>query len=169
MAENLAKFQASRTGYRAHLTQTIKKATSITTKEDSLTDSDITSLKRIFEQLSRKRSILEDLDEKIMAMIEEPKELEKEVFQCEDIREEIDETSAQISNIIEHFLSIKSSPSISPSKVPQVILENTNVQTPSTMLNTNVETNVAPPNEIVQQDNSPPYKCTIAARYSNPY
>ena len=38
-------------------------------------------------------------------MIEDPKELEKEIFQPEDIKEEIDETAAQISNTIEHFLS----------------------------------------------------------------
>ena len=81
MEENLAKLQASRSGYRAHLTQTLKKATNITTKDDSLTDSDIASLKRIIEQLTRKRSILVELDGKIVAMIEDPKELEKEIFQ----------------------------------------------------------------------------------------
>jgi hypothetical protein len=52
MAENVPKLQASRAGYRAHLTQTIKKATNIATKEDPLTDSDITSLKRIVNQLA---------------------------------------------------------------------------------------------------------------------
>ncbi|CAB3996988.1 Hypothetical predicted protein [Paramuricea clavata] len=112
MAENLQELQASRAGYQAHLTQTIKKATNIATKEDPLTDSDITSLKRIVDQLARKRSILEELDEKIVGMIEDPKELEKEIFQTEDIKEEIDETAAQISNTIEHFLSTKLSPTI---------------------------------------------------------
>jgi hypothetical protein len=68
MAENVPKLQASRAGYRAHLTQTIKKATNIATKEDPLTDSDITSLKRIVNQLARKRSILEELDEKIVGI-----------------------------------------------------------------------------------------------------
>ncbi|CAB3997224.1 Hypothetical predicted protein [Paramuricea clavata] len=83
MAENLPKLQASRAAYRAHLTQTIKKVTNIATKEDPLMDSDITSLKRIVDQLARKRSILEELDEKIVGMIEDPKELEKEIFQTE--------------------------------------------------------------------------------------
>jgi hypothetical protein len=46
MAENLPKRQASQAGYWAHLTQTIKKATNIATKEDPLTDSDITSLNK---------------------------------------------------------------------------------------------------------------------------
>ncbi|CAB4001733.1 Hypothetical predicted protein, partial [Paramuricea clavata] len=133
MAENLPKLQASRAGYRAHLTQTIKKATNIATKEDPLTDSDITSLKRIVDQLARKRSILEEPDEKIVGMIEDPKELEREIFQTEDIKEEIDETAAQISNIIEHFQSTKLS-----------------------QMNTNDQTDSGTPNEIVQQDNSPP-------------
>ena len=34
MAENLPKLQASRASYRPHLTQTIKKASNITTNED---------------------------------------------------------------------------------------------------------------------------------------
>ena len=156
MAENLPKLQASRAGYRAHLTQTIKKATNIATKEDPLTDSDITSLKRIVNQLARKRSILEELDEKIVGMIEDPKELEKEIFQTEDIKEEIDETAAQISNTIEHFLSTKLSQSNSPSEVTQVVLENTSSQSPSTTVNTNDQTDSGTPNEIVQQDNPPP-------------
>ena len=156
IAENLAKFQASRAGYRAHLTQTIKKATNITTKEsDSLTNSDIASLKSIIEQLTRKRSILQELDDKIVAMIEEPKELEKEVFQSEDIKEEIDETSAQISNIIEQFLFVKSSTNNPPSQVPQVTPENTSIQTPTAILpNTNDQPGLS--NEIVLQENSPP-------------
>jgi hypothetical protein len=156
MAENLPKLQASRAGYRAHLTQTIKKATNIATKEDPLTDSDITSLKRIVDQLARKRSILEELDEKIVGMIEDPKELEKEIFQTEDIKEEINETATQISNTIEHFLSTKLSQSNSPSEVTQVVLENTSSQSPSTTVNTNDQTDSGTPNEIVQQDNSPP-------------
>ncbi len=51
-------------------------------------------------------------------MIKDPKELEKEIYQSQDIVEEIDEIIAQISNIIEHF---KSSPSNCPSEVTQVV------------------------------------------------
>ena len=62
-AENLPRLQASRAGYRAHLTQTIKKATSILHKE-SLTDTDIVSLARITEQLFQKKSKLQELMKK---------------------------------------------------------------------------------------------------------
>lgn len=166
MAENLAKLQASRSGYRAHLTQTITKAANITTKEDSLTDSDITSLKGIIVQLTRKRSILEELDGKIVAMIEDPKELEKEIFQSEDIKEGIDETSAQISNTIEHFLLTKSSPSNSPSEVPPQ--ESTSSQAPINNREHKWENNLGPPpNDIIQQGNPPP-KNTQSQQDSQP-
>ena len=89
-------------------------------------------------------------------MIEDPKELEKDIFQTEDIKEEIDETVAQISNTKEHFLSTKSSPSNSPSEVTQVVLENTSSQSPSTTVNTNYQTDSGTPNEIVHYKIIPP-------------
>ena len=88
-------------------------------------------------------------------MTEEPKELEKEVFQREDIKEEIDETSAQISNIIEQLFFVKSSANNPSSQVPQVTPENTSIQTPTAILpNTNDQPGSS--NEIVLQENSPP-------------
>ena len=50
---------------------------------------DIVSLKQIIEQLLQKKSKLQELDEKIVNLIEDLKELEKEIFQTEDIQEEI--------------------------------------------------------------------------------
>ena len=50
-------------------------------------DSNIISLKTIVDQLARKRSILQGLDEKIAGVVEDPKELAKEIFQAEDIQE----------------------------------------------------------------------------------
>ena len=110
-AETLPRLQTSRAGYRAHLTQTTKKATSILQKE-SLKDIDIVSLKRIIEQLLQKKSKLQELDEKIVNLIEDPKELAREIFQTEYIQEEIDELSAQISNSIKHFSSPANSQNI---------------------------------------------------------
>ena len=105
MAENFAKYVPSRAGYRAHLTQTFKKASSIIQKE-SLTDSDIASLNRIKEQLARKKTILQKLDQKIAAAIEEPKEIEKEIFETEDILEQIEEAAAQISQSINNLYQL---------------------------------------------------------------
>ena len=90
MAENLAKLQASRAGYRAHLTQTRKKAPAIMAKETP-SELDFVSLNNILEQLGRKKSILKELDQKIAAILEDPADLEKEIFDTEVIQEEIDE------------------------------------------------------------------------------
>ena len=109
MTENIPKLQASRAGYRAHLTQTLKKAATHMAKEMQ-TEIDIVSLKNILEQLARKKEILKGLDEKIAALLEDPEDIEKEIFDTEVIQEEIDETSSQISNII-HMLSTKKFPS----------------------------------------------------------
>ena len=138
----LVRLQASRAGYRAHLTQTTRKATSILLKE-SLKDIDIVSLKRIIEQLLQKKSKLQELDEKIVNLIEDPKELEKEIFQTEDIQEEIDELSAQISNSIKHFSSLANSQSITAHSLPAIG-------------NTSTETSISTSSETVQQVNHSP-------------
>ena len=149
MAENLAKFVASRAGYRAHLTQTFKKASSIIQKE-SLTDSDIVSLNRIKEQLARKKTILQELDQKIAPAIEEPKEIEKEIFETEDILEQIEEAAAQISQSINNFVSTESSQVNPPHEFIQAISQSTNIQTPL-----NTTTNANPTTEVAQQNNTP--------------
>ena len=66
-------------------------------------------LKNILEQLARKKSILKELDQKITALIEDPAELEKEIFDTEVIQEDINETSSQISSFIHHSSSVKKS------------------------------------------------------------
>ena len=79
MAENLPKLQASRGGYRSHLTQTLKKADIILNKE-SPTEVNLISMKNILEQLLQKKNILRDLDEKIATLLEGPDDIEKEIF-----------------------------------------------------------------------------------------
>ena len=137
MAENPTKLQASRSGYRAHLTQTRKKALTIMAKETP-SELDFVSLNNILEQLARKKSILKELDQKIVAILEDSAELEKEIFDTEVIQEEIDETSSQVSNFIHQSLSVKKSPpSTSQSNTsnqgtpPVVVLLSENAQPPS--------------------------------------
>ena len=98
---------------------------------------DLVSLKNLLEQLARKKSILKELDQKIAALLEDPAELEKEIFDTEVIQEDIDETSSQISNFIHHSLSVKKSPpSTSQSNTsnqgtpPVVTLDSENAQAP---------------------------------------
>ena len=97
----------------------------------------LTLQNNILEQLARKKSILKELDQKIAAILEDPAELEKEIFGTEVIQEEIDETSSQISNFIHQSLSVKKSPpSTSQSNTsnqglpPVVVLDSENAPPP---------------------------------------
>lgn len=156
MAEILAKLQASRAGYRAHLTQTRKKAPTIMAKEKP-SELDFVSLNNILEQLARKKSILKELDEKIAAILD-PADLEKEIFDTEVFQEEIDETSSQISNFIHQSLSVKKSPpSTSQSNTsvqgppPVVVLEPENAQPPCWTLSNSSSTGNSVPQGILSE------------------
>ncbi|PFX27830.1 hypothetical protein AWC38_SpisGene7462 [Stylophora pistillata] len=99
MAENLPKIQASRGGYRSHLTQTLKKADIILNKE-SPTEVHLISMKNILEQLLRKKNILREMDEKIATLLELSDDREKEIFDSKVEQEEIDKTSWQITQLV---------------------------------------------------------------------
>ena len=71
MAETLPKLTSSRAGYRAHLTKTLNEARNLMEKEQT-TEMGIPSLNSIAEHLARKKSFLQELDEKIAALLEEP-------------------------------------------------------------------------------------------------
>ena len=73
--------------------------------KETLSELDFVSLNNILEQLARKKSVLKELDQKITTTLEDPAELEKEIFDTEVIQEKIDETSSQISS-----LTVKKSP-----------------------------------------------------------
>ena len=78
MAETLPKLTSSRAGYRAHLTTTLNKARDLREKEEP-TEMGIVSLNSITEQLARKKSILQELDEKIAALLEEPTKMKSKM------------------------------------------------------------------------------------------
>ena len=104
---------------------------------------DIVSLTRIIEQLVQTKSKLQELDEKIVNLIEDPKELEREIFQTEDIQEGIDKLSAQISNSIKHFSSLANS-------------HNIIAHSPPAIGDTSTETSIPTSSETVQQVNHSP-------------
>ena len=87
-------------------------------------------LKNIMEQLARKRSILKELVQKIAALLEDPAELEKEIFDTEVIQEDINETSSQISSFIHHSSSVKKSNTSNQGTPPVVTLDSENAQAP---------------------------------------
>lgn len=83
--------------------QTFQKAETLL-DTDMPTELDIVPLNSALEQLERKRDILRDLDQWIAMLLEEPEEIEREIFDSEVIQDEIARTSSQISNEI-HLLS----------------------------------------------------------------
>ena len=78
MAETLPKLTSSRAGYRAHLTKTLNRARDLMEKEEP-TEMGIVSLNSITEQLARKKSILQELDEKIAPLLEEPTKMKSKM------------------------------------------------------------------------------------------
>lgn len=83
------------------------------------TEMDLVSLENIVEQLARKKSILIGLDEKIAALIAEPDTIEQEIFESEEIQDQIQETSWQMSKFMQLVISTEK-PSFSQQESPQV-------------------------------------------------
>lgn len=87
--------------------------------KETPTEEDIVSLNNIVEQLARKKEKIKGLDEKIAALLEEPDEIEKDIFETEVIQDEIDETSSQISNFLNVLSSKKTLNTVSSDTVGQ--------------------------------------------------
>lgn len=97
--ENIQRIQHSRKGHRSHLTKVLNKAAKIM-EDEAPNTMQIASLTATIEQLARKRTILNEINEKIISTIEDPDELEQEIMETEDIESEINEKTAQISAFI---------------------------------------------------------------------
>ena len=95
--EESQRIQRSRKGHRAHLTKVLNKATTIMESDEAPNAMQIASLSATIEQLARKRTALNELNEKLLAIITDPDDIEQEIMDVEDIECEINEKSAQIS------------------------------------------------------------------------
>ena len=128
MAKTLPKLTSSRVGYRAHLTKTLNKAKDLM-KKVAPSKMDVVSLNSIIEQLTQKKSILTKQDEKIVALVEKPKDLKEEIFETKEIHDEILDTTSQISRLIHVTLSPKKSAAQPPfpthQESPQVVYNET--------------------------------------------
>ena len=76
-------------------------------EKEGPTEMDVVWLNNIIELFTRQKSSLQELGEKITALIEEPKDLEQEIFDTEEIQDEMLETSSLISRVIHLTLSDK--------------------------------------------------------------
>ena len=64
--EGLPRLQASRRGYRAHVTKTFGRITEITQSTEPVTSAQMISLRTTLEQLQLKKVTLEEIDTKII-------------------------------------------------------------------------------------------------------
>jgi hypothetical protein len=151
--EETQRIQRSRKGHRAHLTKVLNKATTIMENDEAPNAMQIASLTATIEQLARKRTVLNELNEKLLAMVKDPDELEQEIMEAEDIECEINEKSAQISAFVLSCNTVKN-PVISQVNAPQVITSPLQVNAPQVITSPQ---QVSAPQVITppQQENSP--------------
>ncbi|CAB4037912.1 Hypothetical predicted protein, partial [Paramuricea clavata] len=151
--EETQRIQRSRKGHRAHLTKVLSKATTIMENDEAPNAMQIASLTATIEQLARKRTVLNELNEKLLAMVEDPDGLEQEIMEAVDIECEINEKSAQISAFVLSCNTVKN-PVISQVNAPQVITSPLQVNAPQVITSPQ---QVSAPQVITppQQDNSP--------------
>ena len=100
--EEIARLQASRRGHKAHVTRVLKKANEVLNTE-TYTDRNmaLASLNTALEQLTKKKDIIGELDAKIAAEIKDPKELEAEIFESDEINYDLEVNISQIRKYIE--------------------------------------------------------------------
>ena len=152
--EEAQRTQASRRGHRAHLTKLLKRTDDIMTNESSSV-MDTATLQITTEQLEKKKAILKELDAKIITLIEQPDELEREIIDSEDIQRNIIEKICQVRKFFDLKQAIPpqqptaSSPSTSSSSVTSPQEENQQqIFAPS---NVQPQQVLAPPNVQPQQ------------------
>ena len=94
--EGVQRFHSSRKAYRSHLTRIYNKVSKIMESSETPSNSQITTLKSSLEQLQRKAEIIKDLDAKIALAIQDPSELEGEIFESKEIQDAIIEKTGSI-------------------------------------------------------------------------
>ncbi|CAB4000038.1 Hypothetical predicted protein, partial [Paramuricea clavata] len=100
--EEIARPQASRRGHKSHLSKVLNKASEILKVEPSKADEiALTTLKTPLEQLTRKQQLVRELDEKIAAKITDPKQLETEIYESEELSCDLEEKLNHIRKYIE--------------------------------------------------------------------
>ena len=100
--EEIARLQASRRGHKSHLKKVLNKANELLKVEPSKADEiALTTLKTTLEQLTRKQQLVRELDEKISAKITDPKQLETEIYESEELSCDLEEKLNHIRKYIE--------------------------------------------------------------------
>ena len=84
--EGLPRLQASRRGYRAHVTKTFGRITEITQSTEPITPTQMILLRTVLEQLQQRKVTLEEKDVRIANAIEDVTALEEEICEVEEYK-----------------------------------------------------------------------------------
>ena len=125
--ERVAKLKASRKAFHSHLTRIYGKIEELNlTKKDEETT---TLTLSYIDQLQRKAESIDGLDLKIAAGVEHPKDLEREIFEAEEIKDTLIEKTTCLKRYLElHKTSNEPTPprnvapSTSASRLPKLNL-----------------------------------------------
>ncbi|CAB4025296.1 Hypothetical predicted protein, partial [Paramuricea clavata] len=156
--EEISRLQVSRRGHKAHVTKVLKKANEVLNTETH-TDRNIAlaSLNTALEQLTKKKDIIGELDAKIAAEIKDPKELEAEIFESDEINYDLEENISQIRKYIEisslsshtqELSPLATASSNPPQNTTQETLQENTTQEPSQ------EPMYEHPQQVASQENS---------------
>ena len=97
--EGLTRLQSSRKGYRSHVTRILGKVEETLAKDiDELT---LTYLRTAITQLEKKHEQIANLDREIMALIEDPSELEDTILDSEAVQDLIMENINVLNKRVE--------------------------------------------------------------------
>ena len=97
--EGLTRLQSSRKGYRSHVTRILSKVEETLAKDiDELT---LTYLRTAITQLEKKHEQIANLDREIMALIEDPSELEDTILDSEAVQDLIIENINVLNKRVE--------------------------------------------------------------------
>ena len=93
--EGLAKLQASRKAFRSHLTRIYNKMDELDFTQPA-TEEIASQVTSYIDQLQRKAESIRQLNSKISAEIRDTKDLEREVYEAEEIQDSIIEKSTRL-------------------------------------------------------------------------
>ena len=98
--EGLAKLQASRKAFRSHLTRTYNKMDELDFTQPA-TEEIASQVTSYIDQLQRKAESIRQLNSKISAEIRDNEDLEREVYEAEEIQDSIIEKSTRLKRYLE--------------------------------------------------------------------
>ena len=130
----------------------------------SIDEITLTSLKTALEQLSKKQQTIRDLDERIAEQTTDPKELETEIYESEELNYELDERLNHIRKYIElcsfsrnsnQFVhESQPSPSITPTETPTITQQSPQIDEAIPTANPNDTLNEASDNAPIQPNST---------------